>query len=274
METILKILETEMTTPTNYGWFHIMFMLLILSATVLITAFFKNSSDKVFRRIILISWLIMVTFELYKQFVYTLSYSEGKLTADYQWYAFPYQFCSTPLYVLPFIAFLKEGKIRDFFSSYISSFSLFAGLVVFFYPNTVFCGTLGINVQTMVHHGLQVVLGVFVLVHEREKLSIKHFIKGIAVFVVLVAVAVILNEAIFAFLTSNGHDDTFNMFYISSHFPADLPVLSTVYDIAPYPIYLLAYVLGFSLASFIVLSIAGGIIKLVNNVKAKKYDND
>ncbi len=271
METIFKILEINMTPPTDYGWFHLTFMLLIILATVLITVFFKESDDKVFRRIILISWIIMVSLEVYKQFVFTFSYSDGKISSDYQWYAFPYQFCSTPLYVLPFIAFLKDGKLRDFFSSYICSFSLFAGIVVFFYPNTVFCDILGINVQTMVHHGLQVVLGVFVLIHERKKLNVKYFLKAVAVFVIMVAIAVILNEAVFYLLRSNGLDDTFNMFFISSHFPADLPVLSTIYEIAPYPIYLFAYVFGFSLASFIVLSLGGGIIKLAKTIQYKKY---
>ena len=37
------------------------------------------------------------------------------------------------------------------------------------YPNDVFSTQLGISIQTMVHHGMQVVLGVYVSVYNRNK---------------------------------------------------------------------------------------------------------
>ncbi len=270
MEFLFSILDVDVTAPTNYGWFHLMFMALIVIATVLLTKYFMNTDDKTFRKIALIGWLIMVGFEIYKQFVYTFEYTDGKIVADYQWYAFPYQLCSTPLYILPFVAFMKEGKAREFFTSYISTFAFFGGLVVFFYPNDVFCDTLGINIQTMVHHGLQVVLGVYFAVYQRKKLNIQYFLKGLAVFAVLSGIAILLNEVVFAVFNAKGIDETFNMFYISRHFPAHLPVLSDVYNAAPYLVFLIAYLIGFSLAGLAVLYAIIGIIKLVNKYATAK----
>ena len=39
---ILKALEHEMTTPTNYGWFHLMFIGIIIITTVLVCIFFRK----------------------------------------------------------------------------------------------------------------------------------------------------------------------------------------------------------------------------------------
>ena len=269
MEQIYNFFDMEMPRPTNYGWFHILFILIAISATVLLCVFFKDAKDKIFRRIMLISWLTMVILEIYKQLNYSISFPDGVFTWDYQWYAFPYQFCSTPLYILPFLAFMKEGKVRDFFEAYISTFSLFAGLVVFIYPNDVFIKTIGINIQTMVHHGLQIVLGVYCAVYNRKKLNFKYFLKAIPVFMVLLVIAVILNETAGAYIKT-AFDETFNMFYISRLFPCTLPVVSLFYPpVLPWFLFFLVYSVGFCLAATVIFYITLGIMKLVYHLNAK-----
>ena len=275
MEQIYNFFDMDMPRPVSYGWFHIMFIFIAIAATVLLCVFFKDAKDKIFRRIMLISWLIMVVLEIYKQLNYSISFPDGEFSWDYQWYAFPYQFCSTPLYVLPFLAFMKEGKIRDFFEAYISTFSLFAGLVVFIYPNDVFINTIGINIQTMVHHGLQIVLGVYCAVYNRKKLNFKYFLKAIPVFMTLLFIAVILNETAGAYIKT-AFDETFNMFYISRLFPCTLPVVSLFYPpVLPWFLFFLVYSVGFCLAATAIFYIIFGIMKLVYylNEKYSKKEN-
>ena len=60
--------------------------------------------------------------------------------------------------------FNKEGCVKDSAMAFMMTFSLFGGLVVMAYPNDVFIETIGINLQTMIHHGLQVVLGIYLFV--------------------------------------------------------------------------------------------------------------
>lgn len=268
-EKVLYFLEAEMERPTNYGWFHLMFVGIVIISTIFLCLRFKDCDDKVFRRIALISWIIIVLLEIYKQVIYTFEYDGAVVTWDYQWYAFPYQLCSTPLYVLPFVAFLKDSKFRDAFVAYMAFFSLFGGLAVFFYPNDVFISTIGINIQTMIHHGSQVVLGIFFIVHSRHKLNIKFYLKSIPVFAALVAIAIIMNECGFGILTSKGMDDSFNMFYISRHFDCTLPILSEVYKAVPYLAFSLIYILGFAIISVIIYSVGMLIASLVERKKVK-----
>ncbi len=271
MKALFTFLELTMETPTNYGWFHLLSMAVIITVTVLIVIKFKDCTEEKFRKIALICWIIMVCFEFYKQTVFSFEYDVDKLTFSYQWYAFPLQLCSTPLYVLPFVAFLKDGKVRDALIAYSLSFALFGGLVVFFYPNDVFTEIIGVNIQTMVHHGLQIVTGVFFAVHERKKHSVKCFLYSIPVFIAFLVVALALNEGVFAALKSSGIDDSFNMFYISRHFANHLPILSVVYASVPYLIFLLSYTIGFVICAAIVcLAILGG-IKLVYILTEEKH---
>jgi len=251
-EKIVHALMTEMETPSMYGWFHLLMFGLVVLITVLFVIGFKDCSDRIFRRIILICWIILAVTEIYVVLAFSFNYDGTVVTWDYAWYMFPFQFCSTPIYVLPFIAFMRESKFRDGFIAFTASFSLFGGLAVMFYPGDVFIEIIGINIQTMIHHGLQVVLGVFCAVHERRKLSFLHQLKSVPVFAGLVAVAFVLNETVYRIFASLGMDDTFNMFFISRHFDCTLPVLSVFYPILPYPLFLCLYIFGFALVAYIV----------------------
>lgn len=269
MQALYNFFDLKMPVPTSYGWFHFLFIAIVIAVTVLLCTYFKNSSDKVFRRIMLISWILLVVLEIYKQLNYSISFPDGVFTWDYQWYAFPYQFCSTPLYVLPFLAFMKKGKVRDCFEAYISSFSLFAGLVVFIYPNNVFINTIGINIQTMVHHGSQIVLGIFCVVYNKKKLNFKYFLKAVPVFMTLLFIAVLLNETAGAYIKT-AFDETFNMFYISRIFPCTLPLVSLFYPpTLPWFAFFLVYSLGFCLAATAIFYIVLGLIKLYDKIKIK-----
>lgn len=260
-DKIVFALSKEMPTPTNYGWFHITFIVLVIVASFLLVRYCKDASDKTFRKIILFGWLTMAILEIYKQIVFTYDFGDdGSVSSDYRWYSFPYQFCSTPLYVLPFLALLKEGKVRDACASFIMTFSFFGGFVVYLYPNDVFIKTIGIDIQTMVHHGLQVVLGIYVAHYYRKKLNFKFYLSSIFVFAVMVLVAIALNEIMFYALDGA---ETFNMFFISRHFDCTLPVLSLLYPVMPYPLFLIMYLLGFALAAFVVYLLHCLVIKKI-----------
>ncbi len=264
IKKILSFLTLDMTEPTSYGWFHFLFVAIMLGLTIFLCVKFKDTSDKVFRRIVLICWIVMVVLELYKQLEFSYTVGAEFITWDYQWYAFPYQLCSTPLYALPFIAFMKDSKFRDAFVAYMSTFSLFGGLVTFIYPEQVFVETIGINIQTMTHHGLQIVLGIFFIVYARKNFPVKFYLKGIAVFGGFATIALIANELFVAFFST---DETFNMFYISRHFDCILPILDQVYDKLWYGLFLVLYIFGFVLVSAIIFSIAKLIIYIVGREK-------
>ena len=179
IDNLVKAIDVWGPVPKLYGWYHIICLVLTAALTAFLILKLKNCDDKAFRKIILITWIVMVFFEVYKQVVTSFDTENG--TWMYLWYYFPFQFCSSPLYVLPFVAFLKDGKVRDAFISFTMSFAFFGGLVVMLYPGDVFQGCIGINLQTMVHHASQVIMGIFVAVHERKKFNKKFFLSATVV---------------------------------------------------------------------------------------------
>ena len=252
-----------MQIPTSFGWFHLMFVGITVLLTVFLCLKFRDCDDKIFRRIVLITWIVIVVLEVLKQLVFAFEYDGYTVTWKYQWYIFPYQLCDTPTYVLPLIAFIKEGKFRNALMSYLAFFAMFGGLVVFIYPNNVFASTTLINFQTMIHHGSQIAMGVFFAVRNRRNFNLGFFLKAIPVFAALVSVAIILNESMYGYVSTNAPGDVFNVFYISRHFPCTLPILSEVYKAVPYPVFCLIYILGFALVAFVVYNIEKLIISLV-----------
>ena len=202
--------------------------------------------------------------------VFSFNYdpSTGTVVWDYQWYAFPYQLCSTPLYALPFVAFCKDGKFRDSMIAFVSTLAFFGGLVTMIYPATVFTGSIVVNLQTMIHHGLQVALGIFLLVHERRKLNFKYFLRGVAVFAVALGIATAANFIMRAITT-----ETFNMFYISPYYSCELPLLDMIQANTHYVVFLLVYIVGFFGAAIAMYYIQYGFIKLgMRPKKARKIN--
>lgn len=270
IEKVIDFLEGEMTTPVSYGWFHFLFVAIIIALTVFLCIKYKDADDKTVNTISLIAWLIILLFEIYKQVVFSFENEGGVGVWDYQWYAFPFQLCSTPLYLLPFIIFLKEGKVRDSVIAFMMTFSLFGGLATFVYPEQVFISTIGINIQTMVHHGLQIVLGVFLFVNNRKRVDIKFILKGFIVFAIMMAVALLLNIVVYHIFAARGIDETFNMFYIGPYFDCTLPLLSTFYPYMNKILFIILYFLCFCLIAVIMYYIQYGIYKLVLKIKSKQ----
>ena len=261
-ERIIYALQKEIETPVSFGLYHLCCLTIVILLTIWLCIRFRDANDKTVRRILCIAWACMLIAEIYKQIVFSMDVTNGIAEWSYSWYSFPYQFCSTPLYVLPLAVFCR-GRIQKSALVYLATFSLFGGLAVMIYPGDVFIRTLGVDIQTMLHHGLQVIIGIFLAVHSRKKLSLRHFLRAVPLFVVAVGIALGLNLGVYhAFAARDGDIPTFNMFFISPYFDCTLPIVGSVYGAVPYPVFLLVYILGFCTAALAVYFAVLGIYRL------------
>lgn len=106
----------------------------------------------------------------------------------------------------------------------------------------------GLCIQTMVHHGAQVVAGIFIAVRMRKKLNLKTFLGGTAIFFAFLVVALVLNFI----LSPENIGGTINFFYISPYHGCPLPVLGSIRASVPWIVFFLVYFLGFILIAFII----------------------
>lgn len=266
LQNILRLMDCQMKTPQLFGWYHILSLVMTGLVTVLLCFGHKNDSPNRVRTVVLVTAILVTLAEIYKQINYSFSYSNG-ITFDYQWYAFPFQFCSTPMYVGLLAGVLRKGKLQDALYAYLATFAVFAGLSVMIYPADVFIGTVGINIQTVLCHGSMVCIGVYLFYTGTVKLEHRTIVKAMAVFTCTVSMAVLFNEI--AHWSGLLERETFNMFFISRHCDPSLPVYSLVQAVVPYPWCLLIYILGFTTASYLILLGAMGVRK-VSLFRAKK----
>ena len=263
MEAFLRILGSKMERPTLYGWFHCLWLVLPFIAAWLLCRMYRRSREKetFVRRVVFYTAVLTAFFELLHQVNYSLFWENGGLKLDMEWYAFPFQFCSTPMYAGLLTGIFRRGRVHDALCAYLATFAFFAGLCVMLYPATVFIETIVINIQTMICHSSMLTIGVFLFYTRHVRLEHRTILRAIPVFLICVLIAMVLNEiAYYSGLLASGH--TFNMFFISPHCEPSLPVYSLVQAVVPYPFCLLIYVAVFSLAAWLVLLGAMGIAAL------------
>ena len=269
LQNVLRIMDRQMKTPQLFGWFHIASLALTALVTVAMCYGHKNDSAERVRRVVFCTALVVTIAEIYKQINYSFSYTNG-ITFDYQWYAFPFQFCSTPMYVGLLAGLLRKGKLQEALYAYLATFAVFAGASVMVYPGDVFVGTVGINIQTMICHGSMICVGVYLFYTGAVKPENRTIMKAMLVFACTVSMAVLFNEI--AYWTGLLERETFNMFFISRHCAPSLPVYSTVQSIVAYPWCLMIYILGFTLASYLILLVVIGVRKVcLMNVRKVKF---
>lgn len=253
MNEFMHWLQGTMETPTLFGWFHILWIGILLAECVVIFIFKKKMSRKTVNLIILLTGIALLIFELYKQLIYSFRYNDGDSYWKYRWYAFPFQFCSTPMYLMFLAGLLRKGKVYDSLLCYLATFALFGGITVIIYPTECFVSTIGINIQTMFWHTSMIAIGFLVLATKSVDINLKSVAKATVVFVIMVAMALGM-DFVWHFVGVEGQ--TFNMFYISPYFKTGMPVLSTIQQSAPYPVFLLLYIIGFVLAALLMMLIA------------------
>ncbi|MCQ2798356.1 MAG: YwaF family protein [Bacilli bacterium] len=246
-------------TPTLYSPFHLVFIAIMIGLSVWMCVSYRNTTDKKFRTILFGYWIIMFLFEIYKNLEFSCSVDGISAVWSYPWYIFPFQFCSMPLYVLPLIIFLKDCKVRECAMAFIGTYALFAGLAVFAYPSTILIPIISITCQSLIHHGFQIVTGIFVLSYCRKRIDHWFLLKGAILFAVLSSLAIVIDVVFHAIKP----DAYFDMFYISPYFQSSLPILSMIDPLVPYPVFLVIYLLGFTLCAAIVLYSTKGIYALI-----------
>lgn len=252
--SLLNILDAKMEVPVPYGWFHILFFVSSILLGVTLYKRHPSASEQFVRRLLLGVSLLVISLELYKQINFSFHYDGESIRFDYQWYAFPFQFCSTPMYIGLLAALIRNRYAHECLCAYLGTYSFFAGLCVMVYPTTVFVDTIGINVQTMICHGSMITLGIYLLFSGYVKTELNTIRKALPVFLILVLIANIMNET--AYQVGLLETETFNMFFISPYCSPELPVYSIVQKVVPFPWCVFIYILAFSVAGCLLLSIA------------------
>ncbi|MBQ9263334.1 MAG: hypothetical protein IJ189_03880 [Clostridia bacterium] len=153
-EQIIRVLQVEMNRPEMYGWFHMSWVVSAILAVLFLSLRKEKDHEKTLKRILFAYGVGSMLFELTKQIIWSYHYDAAERMGiwDYQWYAFPFQLCTTPIIISFVSVFLRKGSLRDCLLSYMAFITILGSTATAFYPEFCFVQTLMINMHTMYLH--------------------------------------------------------------------------------------------------------------------------
>ena len=246
-------------SPLHFVAIGIMFVFLALGVVLGIKA---KGNSKSRDKAMSILGFIFIALEIFK-ITFRLIVKEG---ADLT--LIPFQICSIPMYLLPFIYFMKEGKLKQAFIGYVSFQSFTSAFFYFVRPaaalNTAY---VAITVHSVLWHSLMVASGVYAMIAYGllTKEGFRSFLYSYILWVVTVVIAVILNIV----LIKANPGTPLNLFYIAPNSTFKYPLLSILFkEPKPYLLFLLVYLVYYFIGGFSVYGIGCGIRALATKKKA------
>ncbi len=253
------------TAPKPFGVFHLVTLSVILALFVLLILFSKRlpRSDRAVQRVLSVFALGLLLLEIGKQIVCSYDPAGGWA---YNWEKFPFQFCSVPIYVALIAMCLPKCKVRQALLCFLATYSPVAGASVLLYPaSSVFSEIVFLNVHTMVWHGAMLLFGLYLWLTGAVKAEWKTAGYAALVYIPLNFMALALNEASYAFGFAQGFD--FNMFYTGRLGRCTIPMLNTIQETCPYPVFFASYLVTLGVGGFLVTAVMIGLRRLVEQRK-------
>lgn len=265
---ILIILQSEMNKPTAFGWFHILCIILTIISIFILYKLSRNYNEKQLKIVLAIYGVVALILELLKQIIWSFNFDivTNIVTWDYEWYAFPFQLCTTPIFVSLICLFLRDNKVRKSLLSYVSFVTILGSISTIIVPDSCFVPDILVNIHTMWLHCGAFVLSIYLIISGEVELKKENLVRGLIVFIIFVLIAQILNIVIYNIGILN--DETFNMFFISPYFNSTLPVFDMIQKSVPYIIFLLSYIFVLSTGAVIIYYMFVLIKKIVINNKS------
>lgn len=214
MQRFLKATAWEMPFEVRpYGTFHVLFFTGSLIGSFLLAYLLRKITGKNKDRLLLALGLVLSVSELYKQLF--LYYIDGN--KSYDWWYFPFQLCSLPIYFCLVIPFLKDGRAKRALYTFLCTFSLLGGIMAFVEPSGLIHPYWTWTLHSFLWHSLLIFIGLLAgLSAEPDTLSKRSFLDAVFLFFACAAIALMLN------LSLNGiSGGNINMFYINPYYPSE-----------------------------------------------------
>lgn len=262
-EKILYALQAEMTEPEPWGWFHLMWIFFVMASLVILFNLRKKYSNKQLKIVLGVYGIVALILEITKQVIWSFNYDvvNNIVTWDYEWYAAPFQLCTTPIFASLICLFLKEdSKLRSSLLSYMAYVTILGSFMTVIIPDSCFTSDILINIHTMWLHCGSFVVSIYLFLTGTVKINEQSLKDAFKVFLVFVLIAEVLNIGIYNSGILKG--ETFNMFYISPYFISSLPVFDVIQQNVPFVFYLLIYIAAIYIGSLVVYLMAYGIKKI------------
>ena len=263
---ISEILNTTawmMDAPPLFGGFHIAASLSAVFAALAAAALFARrvnaDSDKkrALVRVLSFTGWVLVFLEIYKQLFLYFIVNNGA----YDWWFFPFQLCSVPMYLCILLP-LTGGRLRDAFLTFMGGYTFISAVATLVYPEDLLRSYTSLTIHGFVWHGILLFISLLILMTGAFDASPGGLLRTALLFALLSAVAVCINAAVEPLMQSilAAHSEVEHewaaMFYMNPYHISPQPIVNSVQKTAGIPAGLVLYALVISVVSSCICRLA------------------
>ena len=162
-------------------------------------------------------WLMALS-EIYKQLFLYHIVNEGA----FDWWFFPFQLCSVPMYMCILLPFVKEN-VQKILLTFMTGFTFISAVCALIYPEDMLRPYVSLTVHGFAWHGVLLMISIVAGASGMADLTLKGYIRSVFLFLGLSAAAVginVIGERISAESILRSYP---NMFYLSPYHMSDQP---------------------------------------------------
>ena len=255
--SLLNMTAWRMETPQLFGRFHICAAVLVTAMAFCAAAVFaRRIRSAAAGRAALVNILFvcgcgLAVLEVYKQLFLYYVVNGGA----YDWWFFPFQLCSVPMYLcilLPFIG----SRLRSTFITFMGSYTFISAAAALIYPEDYLRSYTTLTVHGFLWHGILLFISLMIIFSGAADTGIRGILKAAALFAVLCIAAVLINTAAESLMQPGLPHDHAAMFYLNPYHLSPQPLVSSVQKTAGIPAGLVLYSLVIAAAGSAVIRLA------------------
>ena len=234
----------RMDAPALFGGFHIAAALIAVAAAAAAALFFArrvkgcSGPDSRITRILSITGWILVILEIYKQLFLYCIVNGGA----YDWWFFPFQLCSVPMYLCILLPLAGDG-LKKTFLSFMGGYTFISAVATLIYPEDILRPYAALTIHGFVWHGLLLFISLFILLTGSAGAEARSLLSAAALFALLCVIAVLINMAVEPLMQNDpGIPHSWAaMFYMNPYHISPQPVVSNIQKAAGIPAGLILY---------------------------------
>ncbi|MBR0462172.1 MAG: YwaF family protein [Erysipelotrichaceae bacterium] len=207
-------------TPTLFGTFHIVFLLMITLVSVLFYFLCKDKDEDRLLSFLHVCGAVMLFGEVWKQ-IFTHIYVFKNV---YNMWFFPWQLCSMAMYCSFLLKYLKKDA-QNTVLVFLSTFSFLAAIVALIGPLDMLRPQILLTCHGFIYHGIMVLesLAAVIILKRRKDFCFKT---SVILFLFMALVAEVIN--ITGHIALHDIHREPDMFYITPYYATTQPVFSMV----------------------------------------------
>lgn len=216
LERWLQRMAWPMTPPLPYSHFHLLFTFIGIPAAVWLAFCLRRLSSNGRIRLLSAIGILLSVSEVYKQFfLYYIVNGQS-----YDWWYFPFQLCSIPMYLCLLLPFLSK-RMQQIFCTFMYSYNLLGAFMVFVEPDGLMHSYWTLTLHSFLWHILLIFIGFFIAFSGMAKPGRKSFVEATLLFLLCCGIATVIN----VWSHPYGFAD---MFYITPYYPTSQMVFAQI----------------------------------------------